>query len=104
VIELQDEHLMTLAEAANLRPSGRNGRPTHVSTVYRWIAGGVRGVRLESIRLGGTLYTSREAVQRFAERLTHGPTNAADAIQPPSMVARRRSAVRAGQELDRLGL
>jgi hypothetical protein len=99
VIEIQDEHLMTLAQAAKLRPSGRNGRPTHVSTVYRWIATGVRGVRLESIRIGGTLYTSREAIQRFADRLTPGPAT----IQPPSMTTRRRSAEAAGRELDRLG-
>src|SRR5437868_2812792 len=63
MIDLQSEQLLTLTQAARMRPLGRQGRPTHLSTVYRWISRGVRGHRLEAIRLGGSLYTSREAVQ-----------------------------------------
>jgi hypothetical protein len=70
MIAIDRETLLTLAQAARLRPPGRQGRPTHPSTIYRWISRGVRGCKLEAIRLGGTLYTSREALQRFAERLT----------------------------------
>jgi len=70
MIDLKSEALLTMAQAARLRPLGRGGRPTHPSTIYRWISRGVRGFRLEGIRLGGTLYTSREALQRFAEKLT----------------------------------
>jgi hypothetical protein len=70
VIDIATEHLLTLAQAARLCPGGRQGRPTHSSTIYRWTEYGVRGHKLEAIRLGGTLYTSREALQRFAECLT----------------------------------
>ncbi len=37
----------------------------HVSAPYRWLHRGVRGVQLESIRVGGKLLTSRQAVHRF---------------------------------------
>lgn len=41
----------------------------HLAAVYRWVRHGVRGVMLESLRVGGTTYTSLEALQRFAEAL-----------------------------------
>ncbi|NUP96415.1 MAG: DUF1580 domain-containing protein [Planctomycetaceae bacterium] len=41
--------------------------------MQRWALHGVRGVRLETVRIGGSVYTSREALSRFIER-----TNAAD--------------------------
>ena len=39
---------------------------------------GIRGVRLESLRIGGALHTSIEALQRFSDRLT--PSD--EAVQP----------------------
>lgn len=81
MISLASEHIRTLAEAARKRPAGRNNRPTHVSTVYRWISKGVRGVKLEAIRIGGRLYTSDEALQRFAERLTHEPPDQFNSVK-----------------------
>ena len=51
MIDVSTEQLLTLAQAAQLRPAGRRGRPTHTSTVYRWISRGLRGHRLEAIRL-----------------------------------------------------
>ena len=72
VIDIHHEQLISLAQAARLRPRGRRGRPLHPSTIYRWISRGIRGIRLEATRFGGTFYTSREAMQRFADRLTAG--------------------------------
>lgn len=78
MIDLASESLITLSDAARLRPASRGGRPTHASTIYRWATRGIRGVRLEVIRLGGVTYTSREALQRFADRLT------SESASPPS--------------------
>jgi len=50
-------------------PHRRRGRPLHPSTVFRW-ARGVRGVRLEVVRLGGTLCTSECALVRFFEAMS----------------------------------
>jgi hypothetical protein len=99
MIDLSSETLLTLAQAARLRPPGRRGRPTHVSTIYRWIARGVRGHKLQAIRLGGALFTSREALQRFAEQLTLGPDGPP---RPPTGADKRRVAAAADEELTRL--
>jgi hypothetical protein len=64
------ETLISLAEAAKAVPSRRAGRPTHISCIYRWTTSGVRGVVLESIQIGGSRFTSREAISRFFAALT----------------------------------
>ena len=95
VIDLEHESVLTLKEAAKALPALR-GRKIHLSTLYRWIERGVDGVRLEALRLGRTLVTSREALQRFAERRGTGATSS----------RRRRDAGsdRTERELDRRGL
>jgi hypothetical protein len=50
-------------------PSRRKGRPVHASCLFRWAKYGLRGVKLETIRIGGTLCTSRQALERFFARL-----------------------------------
>ena len=69
-ISLIDEQLVSLREAAGLLPSRRRGKRPHVSCLYRWTTTGCRGVTLESVAIGGTRCTSREARQRFFARLT----------------------------------
>ncbi|MCS7466126.1 DUF1580 domain-containing protein [Stieleria sp. ICT_E10.1] len=58
------EDAITLAEVPAMLP----GRRPHVSTVWRWYRTGVRGVRLEAVKIGRSVITSRQAVTRF---LTH---------------------------------
>ena len=41
------------------------GRRIHPSTLHRWRLRGVRGIRLETVLIGGTRYTSTEALSRF---------------------------------------
>ena len=51
--------------------SERSGdRPLHKSTPMRWHARGLRGIKLEAVRIGGTWYTTLEAFARFSQRLT----------------------------------
>lgn len=80
MIDLVAENVMSLSEAAksNAMPRRRRGRRPNVSTLYRWARKGCNGVILETIRVGGTLCTSLQAIQRFAVRLTveDGPHDA----------------------------
>src|SRR5262249_11181216 len=100
MINLLTENVVHLVEAARLVPPGPSGRPPHLSTLLRWINPGVRGVRLEAVRLGGRWVTSREALQRFADRLT-----AAQAGPPPPLRAGRTGAEEgADEDLSRLGV
>ena len=70
MIKLDSETVITLGEACRRMPRRRAGRPAHPSTLYRWADEGLRGLRLETIRVGGTLCTSVEALQRFFDGLT----------------------------------
>lgn len=64
-IDIHAEQLLTLAKATRLLPSS-----PHPSTLWRWHRRGIRGVRLETVVVGGTRYTSREALSRFSASLT----------------------------------
>jgi hypothetical protein len=102
MVDIASEKLLTLANAALLRPLRRDGKATHVSTVHRWITTGIRGVKLEAVRIGGTWFTSIQAVQRFADRLTE--LGSQDRSPPTDTSARQRHLEVLDEELRRLGL
>jgi hypothetical protein len=64
MIDVAREQLITLKEAAALLPS----RP-HISTIARWAKGLKNGRCLETVKVGGRVLTSREAL--FERFLTH---------------------------------
>ena len=99
-IDPNSETLISLAEAAKHLPIRRGGKRPHVSCLYRWTTAGCKGVILESIQVGGTRCTSREALARFFERLTCADDPRSD--RTPSR--RERAAAAAGRELDRQGV
>ncbi len=70
MIDVNAETIVTFTQLARRLPHRRNGRPTHVSTIHRWRAAGVRGVQLDAVRLGGTWATSLEAYAQFCAALT----------------------------------
>ena len=65
MIDIAKEKLITLSEATKYVPRRRKGKKAHPATLYRWAARGLRGVRLETIRIGGSLCTSQEKLQLF---------------------------------------
>jgi hypothetical protein len=65
MIDVLNEALLTFADASKMLP----GRPS-ISSIWRWRTSGIRGQRLESVLIGGTRYTSREALQRFIAATT----------------------------------
>lgn len=69
---LLDEHVVTFTEATAIIPKF-NGRKMHASSLWRWARKGVRGVRLETLRLGGRYVTTVEAIERFAKTLSQLP-------------------------------
>jgi hypothetical protein len=108
MFDLTTERRIGLHEAAKIPPPFRQGKPTHISTVLRWITKGVKlangdVVRLEGARLGGRWTTSVEAVERFMERLTAGALGDAP---PPARTTRqrRRELDRVDRQLDAAGL
>jgi hypothetical protein len=102
MIDPNTETLLSLTQAAKHLPRRRGGRPVHTSCVYRWTTTGCKGVILESIQIGGTRCTSKEALARFFQRLTHGPTPAPPSIRTPAR--RERDLQRAMKELEAAGV
>src|SRR6516165_8546063 len=86
MIDTTAETLVSLQRAANELPRRRRRRKTHVSSLYRWSTFGCRGVILESVQIGATRCTSREALQRFFERLS-APVGSG-AVPGPAAMAR----------------
>jgi hypothetical protein len=108
MIDLQAETVISLSQAARTLPPGRRGKPVTLSCVLRWVLNGVKGpscekVRLEAIRVGSRWLTSREAIQRFADRLTPRLDAASPAL-PRSAAQRQRASERAARELHRIGI
>jgi hypothetical protein len=71
------ETTIPFAEAARRLPRLRAGRPVSPATMWRWAAHGLRGVKLETVRVGGTTCTSVEALGRFFAALSGGRAAAA---------------------------
>ena len=100
MINIASEKLITLSEATKYVPRRRKGKRTHCATVYRWAARGLRGVRLETIRVGGSLCTSEEKLQLFFNRLTEADGDNRDETKPlasdPKRVERQLDQARIG--------
>ena len=73
-IDAHSESIITLSEARTAFPGDKR---LSLATLHRWRLKGVRGVRLETILIGGLRYTSREAISRFiaAQNADESPTH-----------------------------
>lgn len=91
MIEIRSEQVIPLGQAPKHLP----GRP-HLSTLYRWA--NRRNRPLETVAIGGRVYTSVEALERFVEQRSGPP---AQATSTSAEVARRHA--RAEAELDACG-
>jgi hypothetical protein len=91
-VNIGDEKLVSFADAAKLLP----GRP-HISTWQRWRLRGVRGIRLETVLIGGRRYTSREALARFFDAVTVASEEKKPPVRTPTQ--RQRAITKAENEL-----
>lgn len=71
MIDITTEELIPLRGVPKRLPPRPDGGRIHISAVYRWVSRGIHGVVLESVRIGGSTYTSAEALARWAVRLTN---------------------------------
>ena len=91
------EQTFPFAQAARRLPALRNDRPVHPATLWRWASHGVRGVRLETVKVGGTTCTSLEVLRRFFAALDgDAPALAAPLAAP--------AADKAAADLDAIGI
>jgi hypothetical protein len=106
-MSLLDEETLTLRDAAKIIPGRRPGKKIDFSTLFRWANKGIRGpsgerVRLETLKAGGFLITSREAIDRFFTALSARPGNVKVEVRTPS--ARQRASELAVKKLEEMGI
>lgn len=82
-IDVQSETLISFSDARSAFPG--IDRRLSLATLHRWRLNGVRGVKLETVLIGGLRYTSREAIARFIQA-----QNANDAPAAPVITASQR--------------
>ena len=104
MIDANYESLLSLTEAAKLLPRRRSGKRPHVSCLYRWTTSGCKGVILESIQIGGTRCTSKEALGRFFEGLTYAEGSGSDRTPDRRQRGRQRQIADAERELAAAGM
>ncbi len=86
MIDLQTEKLIPLADVPKLKlipRRRRGGGRLDISTVYRWAQRGLRGIRLETIQVGGQRCTSVESLGRFFTALSCAPTRSPESPSTP---------------------
>ena len=92
----KEEKLIDIIQAVE----AETGRRVHRSTVIRWIKRGVKGVSLESRRVGGRYLTSVAWVRNFVESLSlNANTNDAVVELAPVHIGRQREIEEATSKL-----
>lgn len=104
MIDIRTEKLLSLTRAARRLPRRRAGRKVAASTLYRWSAVGCRGIRLETVQVGGTRCTSLEALGRFFAALAAQARLAGDSKGRNAQASDVVHQQRVDAELDRHGL
>ena len=89
-IDIENETVLSLVDAARHVPAVA-GRTPHTSTLWRWCRRGVRGVRLEYIRIGRRICTSQEALARFFKALAEADENPTISATSHCPAARKQS-------------
>jgi hypothetical protein len=102
MIDSTTETLISFSDAAKTVIPRRRGRRTHLSTLHRWATSGIRGIVLETLVCGGCRVTSREALQRFFERLS-GPRQPETSRGYRTPAKRQRDSEAAERELIETG-
>ncbi|MCU0865722.1 MAG: DUF1580 domain-containing protein [Planctomycetes bacterium] len=69
-IDVARESVLSFGEAARYVGKLKCTKAVAFQTLFRWATKGCRGVVLETICVGGTRCTSKEALQRFFDAMT----------------------------------
>jgi hypothetical protein len=97
-----DTRLIRLNDVPRLPwiPTRRAGSKLHASTVWRWCLRGVAGIKLQHVRVGGTICVTECWLQDFfvalADTQSHGQTS-------PKPIQRTRDIAAAQLQLEKQG-
>ncbi|MCA9215680.1 MAG: DUF1580 domain-containing protein [Planctomycetales bacterium] len=106
-MDLRSEELFPFNELPKrLQQVTGSRKRINISTAHRWRQRGVKGVRLESVVIGGERFTSYEAISRFADASTIARDKSrGESIRVGRLSAQReRDIENAERELDAAGI
>jgi hypothetical protein len=111
MISENNETLISLKQAARMVPTF-DGNTIHSATVWRWCKKGFKGIRLEYVRAGRRIATSREAMNRFFKNLTkldekgilQQPSGSVDSLQGASSSSIESRVLEAEETCTRYGI
>jgi len=69
MIDLDDE-LVLLRDVPGILPRTSRKKKVSMGTVFRWANRGIRGTKLDILRIGHSIYTSRRALDHFFQITT----------------------------------
>lgn len=98
MIDTAQEELIAVRDIPKHVPGNR----PHIGTCWRWILSGTRGVKLESVLVGGRRYTSTEALERFFSATTAAASGEAIPARTPRQ--RQKAVANAMKELEAAGV
>lgn len=85
--DLREDQPLSLPDAAEFLGK-LTGQKPHVSTLWRWCLKGCKGVKLESICIGGKRFVTATAIERFIDASSEArpgqPTQPPAPAAPPS--------------------
>ncbi len=112
MIDIGSETLLTLSQAASQQPCRRQGKKVSTVTLWRWATSGSGGIILETLQTPSGRVTSREALQRFFERLSApvqagavggSPSRPGPGVGRRTLAQRQRASAEAGSKLAERG-
>ena len=83
-LDLENDDVLSLSQAAAKLPRLRSGRKVHVSTLFRWTQHGTGGRKLQTWKLGGRRVTTLRALEAFIEPVS------SDSEKPARQASPRR--------------
>ncbi len=94
--QLEHERPISLKDACKYLGEVTGRRPA-MATVWRWCSKGCRGVRLESVCIGGRRYVTIPAIERFINRSNQPAQPAAAPVETLSKTEAAYRAMRKAQ-------
>lgn len=82
MIDLRTESLIRLEDVRQHIPSGRRGKQLSKSVPFRWASKGVKGIVLETVKVGGARYTTLDALHRFIQHINAPTPPTSEATRP----------------------
>jgi hypothetical protein len=93
-----------ISEVPNRIPKTSRGRRVSIATVVRWSTKGLKGIKLETIRIGGTRCTCDDALRRFFERISQSQSGRTPSPALLTATQRNRRFEAVEERLNELGI